>query len=52
MEMLVNMDLLAFNTMYWNGNYFGASTFQQLAPHEKSIGAVVVTANRCAFDKI
>ena len=52
MDILVKRDVLALNTFYWTRNYFAAKTFDKLLPHEKTVGAVMVAANRCAMDEI
>ena len=51
-NMLVERDVIAFNTHYWNGNYFGAKVFQSMHDQEQRVGAVFVSSNRCEYDKI
>ena len=53
-------DTLAFMVMrdrvaashYWSGNYLGAGVLSQLWDHERELGAVTLTSNRCALDKV
>ena len=52
LDFLVNRDKVAFATYYYNGNYLGGYTYSRLLPHERNIGAIVVTSNRCAYDKL
>lgn len=52
LEFMVNRDKVAFYTYYFNGNFLGGYTYRRILPHERNIGAVVVTSNRCAYDKL
>lgn len=52
LSLLCQKDVIAFNSTYWNGRFFGGKVFNQLLAHERRIGAVVVIANRCAYDKV
>lgn len=51
LALLVNRDMMAADH-FWNGNFLGRAVFEQLRDHERKLGAVVLTSNRCAMDKI
>ena len=51
LQLMVNRDrVLAAH--FWSGNFLGSGVFNQLEHHERDLGAVVLTSNRCAMDKI
>ena len=51
LALLVHRDTIAASH-FWNGNFLGRAVFDQLCDHEKKLGAVMLTSNRCAMARI
>ena len=51
LALLVHRDMIAASH-FWNGNFLGRAVFDQLCDHEKKLGAVMLTSNRCAMARI